>query len=323
MPRRGDLLVHVKTALALTAIAWLAPAKVQADPFILDLNSVALGWTHGQIVGGETVDLGGGLTVTITGGAVGNTLTQPATFNSSLRQGFVNGAGREFNSTLDADLIGPSSSMSPLPTGGGESATATWSTSGGGGNLANTSVVGNLLYIQNDSNSATESASGNDYYQAPNDWNPGSNEFGFIALSFNRDVRSIDFTTIDIENTENTSGLIFTDESIDSVDDLMTSTISGVDLVDVAADSAFPLQFGNNKANRIEGLTPFLADQLNPNQDYGIAEDTNFRGVAFLLRGSGAFGGPIAVSVPEPGSWTTALIICGFLCSRRRRKPTF
>lgn len=269
-----------KTTFAFTAATLLASTSTFGGwSQQIDLDA----YSHGDIVSGLTI---GG--ATITGDNFHNSADYVVVFNTAL------------TGTRDPDLQGPN--------GGSGS----WAK----GNLKQSrETLGNILILQEvDRNFAGYTDKSKTAVVRPDDegrrrggTNPGAGE---ITLGFDRDVMSIGFTLIDVEETgefnkETGFFAVFSDGS-------KTTKVSFADLIDsnsIYYDAS--IKFGDNSANRIEALTA---------AELGLEK---IQTATINFGGSGGVGEFTVTGVPSPTAAVAGFALMGVLLGRRgNRKRT-
>lgn len=267
----------MNTRIAIAALAATSVAGLSAaGTQTLDLS----GYVHGQVL--SNADLG------------------PATVGAD---NYHNGADllvvfdTTERSTRDSDLEGPSGSN------------GSW----GNGNVGSSTVVGNILIVQEvDNNFAGYTDSSKTVVKRPDDegrrsggTNAGAGE---ITFAFDAPITSFGFTLIDVEGpsefgTDRGYFATFTSNS-------QTVKVSFADFLN--SSSAFydpTVKFGDNSANRISAIT---AGQL------GLQ---SFDHVTINLGGSAGVGEvSYSTGVPTPGAAGAGLALMGLIAARRRRR---
>jgi hypothetical protein len=158
-----------------------------------------------------------------------------------------------------------------------------------GGNLPSTTVLGNILIIQENTTGC-----GDDICDLPDD--EATRPAGEFDILFSSAVGLFGFDLIDVEDTV----LPPTGErgSIDFYDGATVATLDWTDLV--TRDGT--ISFGNNTANRVSPFTPFEVSTLTGQTL------SQFDRVVITMGGSGAIDNLV---IPEPA--TAVLLLAGLL----------
>ena len=186
-----------------------------------------------------------------------------------------NGSGPDLGVAFDSTATGTSDP--DLEDEGG------WDT----GNLASSTILGNLLIIQ-ENNDGTGDGVADD----PDD--EGSRPAGTITIDFDFLIDSIGFDLIDIEDVTNEAGSVATFLNGGAA----LKTVNFADFLDLGTFDR-DVVYGNNSANRIAPLTA---------AEMGIG---SFDQVVISMGGSGAVDNITWSTVPEPA--TSALLAGGLL----------